>query len=225
MTDILKLIHARSPYKSFDPEKLGLRLDLQGWNSKAPIFAELLAEIRPQVIIEVGTWKGASAIHMARTAKSIGLDCKIICVDTWLGSLEFWDRANNPAFADFDRYGALKLRHGFPNVYYQFLANVVICEVQDYIVPFPQTSQIAAEFFKMKDLKANLIYLDGSHEEKFVVQDIIDYLPLRAEGGIIFGDDFDAWEGVRSAVNNLLPDRAVRHGFWVMPKYVAPVED
>ena len=39
-------------------------VDLQGWGSKHVIFEYLLQKIKPNLIIELGTWKGASAIHM-----------------------------------------------------------------------------------------------------------------------------------------------------------------
>ncbi len=49
------------------------------------------------------------------------------------------------------------------------------------------------------NLRADLIYIDGSHEEEDVYQDLLDYTPLVAPGGVIFGDDW-SWTGVRDAV-------------------------
>ena len=63
--------------------------DLQGWNGESPIFSALIQTLKPRHIIEVGTWKGQSAITMARAVKAQGLATKITCVDTWLGALEF----------------------------------------------------------------------------------------------------------------------------------------
>ena len=58
---------------------------LDGWNSYAPIFATLIKRVKPRVIIEVGSWVGASAIHMAKLA---GPECIMWCVDTFEGSRE-----------------------------------------------------------------------------------------------------------------------------------------
>ena len=44
---------------------------VQGWNSYGAIFQELISEKRPDTIIEVGTWLGASAINMAKIIKQL----------------------------------------------------------------------------------------------------------------------------------------------------------
>jgi len=110
--------------------------DLQGWNGHAPIFKEFIEKIKPTHIIEVGTWKGMSAINMAKTVKDLSLDTKITCVDTWLGALEFWSKNSQTP----DRN--LLLKNGYPQIYYQFLSNVVHNKVEDIITPFPITFKI-----------------------------------------------------------------------------------
>src|SRR5262245_35034777 len=111
-----ELIFRQNPYEGFDASKWPI--DLQGWNSDLPTFKRLLAEVRPTLIVEVGTWKGASAIHLARICDELKLaETKIICVDTWLGALEFWTNH----LPGIDRYAALNIVNGYPQVYYQFL--------------------------------------------------------------------------------------------------------
>lgn len=189
--DLMKLLHAQNPYADFPladyPE------DLQGWGSQSPAFAELLSKVKPQRIIEVGTWKGGSAIHMAGLVKQQGLAAQIICVDTWLGAVEFWTDQSDP-----ERYQALKCRNGYPTVYYQFLANVIHRGCQDVIVPFPQTSTIGALWFRRFGVTADLIYIDGSHEEDDVYADLVSYWDLVRPGGVLVGDDW-GWDGVRLA--------------------------
>jgi hypothetical protein len=190
---ICKLLHTVDPYDKFD-HTVYVR-DLQGWNSRSPAFQELITELRPHIIIEVGTWKGASAIHMASKCRELRLPTEIICVDTWLGAIEFWmDRE------DLTRYKSLRLNHGYPSVYYQFLANVCHCDFQDIITPFPQTSSIAAAWFEKRHITADLIYIDGSHEERDVHSDLHAYWPLLRPGGVLFGDDYE-WAEVRKAVD------------------------
>ncbi|HEX3862567.1 MAG TPA: class I SAM-dependent methyltransferase [Stellaceae bacterium] len=173
-------------------------MDLHGWGSQHPIFERLLRELRPRHILEIGTWKGASAIHMARLQQGLGLhDAEIVCVDTWLGALEFWADHN-----DASRYRSLNLTNGFPAVYYTFLRNVVAEAVASVITPFPTTSAIAARFFKRHNLTFDLIYLDASHDYEDVVADVAAYWPLVAPGGALFGDDFtQGWPGVVRAVS------------------------
>ena len=71
-------------------EKLGLedpfldfevqedRVDLQGWNSDHSFFANAINIAQPKLIIELGVWKGMSAIHMARLVKEAGLECEVL---------------------------------------------------------------------------------------------------------------------------------------------------
>ena len=49
----------------YDGAILRSDLDLQGWGSTHPVFEHVVSEYRPTSIVEVGSWKGASASHMA----------------------------------------------------------------------------------------------------------------------------------------------------------------
>lgn len=178
-------------YAGFDHTRYPL--DLQGWRSQHPIFAELIARYRPRSIIEVGTWKGGSAIHMAGLTKEHCPGARIVCVDTWLGAQNFLFPDSHP---DVD----LHRLHGWPMVYYQFLANVCHTGHQDVIVPFPTTSLIAARFLAAGGHGFDMIYIDGSHDTQDVFHDLEHYLPLLRDGGVMFGDDYDM-PSVRTAVD------------------------
>ncbi len=199
---LLPMIHAVSPYQDFPlAEYPG---DLQGWGSQSVAFDELLTRLKPARIIEVGTWKGGSAIHMAKVAHKLGICPEIICVDTWLGAVEFWTDQKDP-----DRYLALKCRNGYPSVYYQFVANVIHQECEDLITPFPQTATIAALWFRRYGVQAGLIYIDGSHEEDDVYADLVSYWDLVLPGGILAGDDW-AWDGVRLAASRFAKEQGLK---------------
>jgi len=203
VTGIMELIHEVNPYKDFDQK--GFMLDLQGWNSNSKIFYDLINEKRPKLIIEVGTWKGCSAIHMAKYIKNNKIDCQILCVDTWLGGLEHWLQKN---IKTRPWYQYLNLKNGYPSLYYQFIYNVIKSELQDIIVPFPNTSLIAARFLKRNDIKADLIYIDGSHDELDVYLDLVNYFDLLTDDGIIFGDDY-AYQSVQSALEKFCLEKEV----------------
>jgi hypothetical protein len=218
--DIGQLIHATNPYDGFDPGKLGYQTpDLQGWGSEDPQFEKLIAQLRPQMILEVGTWKGASAIHMAKILKKLGLhSARIVCVDTWLGALEFWTNHKDP-----DRYQSLRLKNGYPSVYYTFLANVVLSHQQDVIIPFAAPSSLAARFFRMHGIQFPLVYIDGSHEYEDVYNDLVGFWPCVSSGGALFGDDFTPrWPGVIRAVaefsDKLGAPYTHRGSIWVFKK-------
>ena len=188
-----RALHDGNPYAEFDPEKFPV--DISGWHANTEIMCELVEQCRPSLIIEVGSWKGASAIAMAEEVRRLGLGSCMVCVDTWLGALEFWLNHEDPT-----RYGSLRFGHGYPGVYYQFLANVCHRKLQDYIIPFPQTSVIAAQWFRLNRVGADLIYVDGSHTYDDVSRDLQGYWRILSPNGIMFGDDYGQPE-VAEAVN------------------------
>jgi hypothetical protein len=196
----MQALHVNNIYEGFDYEAVGE--SLQGWGSDSKAFETLITELKPELIIEVGTWKGGSAITMAKTLKAQGIG-KILCIDTWLGAIEMWDNHSDP-----ERYLSLKCKHGFPQVYYTFLANVCYAGLQDLIVPFPLHSSSAALWLMMHGVAAEMIYVDASHEEDDVYQDMLDYYALVRPGGVLFGDDW-SWTGVRSAVTRFAAENKV----------------
>jgi hypothetical protein len=183
-----------------------------GWQSYSPVFKQLIEQVKPKVIIEVGTWLGASAINMAKITKELNLNTKIYCVDTWLGAEEFWTHNKHTPERD------LKLKNGYPQIYFDFISNVKQHNVEDIITPIPNTSYIGSLILKHYNIAADLIYIDGSHEYIDVKNDINTYMQILNPGGIMFGDDYvDCWPGVRRAVKETLTNnfQVLENIFWV----------
>src|SRR4030042_6630537 len=96
-------------------------------------------------------------------------------------------------------------------LYFQFLANVMLQGVQDYIVPFPNTSLIAARWFLREGIQADLVNVDGSHDEADVYQDLLYYWRILKPGGVIIGDDYHSdWMGVVEAVNRFAQVNSIK---------------
>ena len=195
-------------------------LDLGGWHGDSPIFDELIEQIRPGLIIEVGTWKGQSAIHMGECLLRLSIPGRIICVDTWLGSSEFWGELSHTPDRD------LHLRHGYPHVYFQFLSNVIHRRLEGVILPFPNTAKIASRVLQDRGIQADLVYVDASHEEEDVYDDIVSYWEILRPGGTIFGDDLN-WASSRgsviSAVRRFCAEKEIQFTtrydcFWIIEK-------
>lgn len=203
MKSAMELLHDVNPYEGFVPTAE----DLHGWGGHPEFFESIISSSKPKLIVEVGTWKGRSAITMADICKKHKIKAQIVCVDTWLGAAEFW-----VDHSDEKRYKSLGLKNGYPTVYYQFLSNVVQREHEDVIVPFPQASSVAAKFFKQMRLKPDLVYIDASHEYDDVLMDLRLWHDLLAPGGRLFGDDYcDHWHGVKHAVNNFYSRGEIVH--------------
>ena len=208
------LLHRTDPYQDFDARPWPD--DPSGWGSDSPAFGELVESLRPTRIIEVGSWKGGSALTLARHLERLGIEGEILCVDTWLGALEMWIDLDDPT-----RHGSLNLRNGYPSLYYTFLANVVRAGQQARVTPFPIPSITAAQWCAMRGVFADLIYIDGSHEEEDVYQDLVVWWDIVAAGGVLCGDDW-SWDGVRLAVERFASENHLsishRHDKWEMRK-------
>lgn len=191
--EIMKLLfNDHDPYTEFKTDKYSV--DLQGWNGNHPVFEKIIKEIKPELILELGSWKGQSATTIIKEAVKYYKDTVLICVDTWLGSSEHWDYNRENACFD-----SLKLINGYPSLYYQFLANIVINKLSENIIPFPQTTAAAYEVFKRLGLVFDMIYLDAGHDYESVLFELNKYWDILKPGGILIGDDI-TWVGVEKAV-------------------------
>lgn len=150
-----------------------LEEDLQGWNGTNPIFKKLIQEVNPKTIIEVGSWKGQSTVTLAENSNA-----QIYCIDTWLGAVEFYTQPTPER--------DLMKKYGYPQVYYQFLSNIVHHNLQDMVTPIPLPSNIA----HVVAPNAELIYIDASHTYEDVLLDCKNYWNKLENNGIMFGDDY-----------------------------------
>lgn len=164
-----------------------MEVDIRGWHSEHAIFAHLMAQLKPEVIIEVGSYLGASAIHMAGLTRDFGT--KIYCVDTWLG-----DPSPHPANKE-------PIRYDVGQLYRQFCFNVTKSGFADRIYPVPQTSAGAAVLLHHHGIRASGVYVDGDHSYEGCYADLNSYYPLLLDGGIVWGDDFEDFPSVRMAVS------------------------
>lgn len=178
--------------------------------------------------LEVGTWKGRSAVSIASSMRKnfsdfydevYGMEC-IDCGSNLMERDHNRSRCGGPMpelvcvdtwlgatefyadFSDETRYKSLRMENGFPQVYYQFLTNIRRRQLHEIVTPFAQTSTNALRFLAKNDVKFDLIYIDGSHEFDDVSTDLAYAWPLLRDGGIMIGDDYcEHWNGVQLAVD------------------------
>lgn len=160
--------------------------DLQGWASTGRSFDEVIKLLKPKTIIEVGTWKGASAVNMAKLALAEGipeLELEIVCIDTFLGSYEH--------YCTMGTFDLLETRiNGLPQIYNKFLSNVLQENLQNVITPFAIDSGNGALALKHWGVKADLIYIDAAHDYDFVKIDFSRYSEVLRDGGYLLIDDW-----------------------------------
>lgn len=196
-------------YDNFTP----LTQDLSGWGGDDEIFDKLVTQLKPKNVIELGSWKGQSSISIGKSLVKNNLhDSKLYCIDTWLGAFEFWTYLAHTPERD------LKLLHGFPQIYYQFISNVIHNNLQNYIIPVPNTTITGLKILKYRNVKPELIYIDASHETEDVYQDL-KFSKEMIDKGIIFGDDID-WASVKKAVDQFCTDHHINYRtegrFWII---------
>lgn len=202
----------QSPYSGFNAS--GWPLDGRGWNGDEGPLPTLVAETAASVVVEVGSWKGSSSRTLGRALLKVAASKPdrpkpyMLCVDTWQGAPEFLTVRMTEGDANMDTYDLVTV-HGYPHVYYQWLANIVHAGLQEVVFPLPSTSLIASEYIKRRDpdFRADVIYVDGSHEEADVLADVRAWFPFLRDNdkSVLIGDDFgDGWLGVDRAVATLV---------------------
>lgn len=194
--------------------------DTDGWGGNDSIFEEMISMSLPSVVVEIGSWKGQSTINMGKILKKLGLKhAKIYAIDTWLGATEFWTTHKDTPERN------LHLKNGYPQIYYQFLSNVVHNNLQDTIIPITNTSITGLKILKHHAIKPELVYIDASHEEEDVYADL-KYSFDMVEKGIVFGHDYDWCAGVKSAVDRFANENRLRleskAAFWFIKKLKYP---
>ena len=204
-----KIFEGHDPYANFN---VG-RYDLQGWASTSEAFEYCIQEIKPKLIVEVGTWKGASAVHMARTCLKYYDDFEIVCIDTFLGSVEHWTNVS-------PHLPKASLINGRAPLYEQFLSNVKITNLTKYITPFPIDSINGALSLLKLGVQADMVYIDAGHEYQSVVFDLELYKNVVRSGGYMLGDDW-FHPPIKAAVKDVLGDdvKTLSHDkfLWVRP--------
>lgn len=186
MKPVRKQIFGFDPFEDFDPD--WAEPDLQGWGHEHGIFSACIKKLKPKLIVEVGTWKGASAIRMGQICRELGHDAEIVCVDTWLGDASVYIHTGTESQKM--RFDSMRFANGYPMLYYTFLRNVVDAGLQDVITPFAQTSENAAKVLRHYRLKADLVYVDAVPEKEPVFRDLMFYWPLLRKRGHLIGNNF-----------------------------------
>jgi predicted O-methyltransferase YrrM len=231
--EIKKLLHKIDPFENIEEFIQPFKMQVFADEKMGEWIKNLIMQKKPQLIIEVGSWMGWSAIKMAEAMAALeDTERGIICVDTWLGATEFWATGQENGgwwqqmslqknFFRENHYEFLSLKCGYPSVYYNFLSNIFHKNLQKFVCPFPQTSSIASRWFSLNNIKADLIYIDGSHDYEDVKSDIKNYFKLLENNGIIFGDDY--WiSDVKRAVDEFAEEQKLlvhnNHPFWFIEK-------
>ncbi len=182
------------PYRSI----IVLPFDGQGWYGNARQIEAIFKERPIRVVIEVGSWIGASTRHIASLLPQDG---KLYAIDHWLGSSEHQpgQSAWTPALS---------------KLYQQFLSNIIHSNLTHIVIPIRMTSIEASRAIA---IKPDLIYIDAAHETAAVYADLVAWWPFVQGHGILCGDDW-GWPSVAKAVQRFAHEKRLtiyaQDNFW-----------
>jgi predicted O-methyltransferase YrrM len=156
-----------------------IHANIQGWFNYADLYTQIAKDPKFNKIVEVGTWKGKSAMYMAVELALSERAVEFYCVDTWEGSGEHQNLE--------------EVKTG--QLFNIFLKNIE--PVKNYIIPIRKASLEAVKDFANGSL--DFVFIDASHEYKDVKADLSAWWPKIKPDGMLTGHDFN-WGGVRKAV-------------------------
>ena len=175
-----------------------MKLDLYGWFPKEnrDTLRKLIKENNIKTVLEIGCFLGKS------TKFFVEQGCRVISIDTFEGS------------PDLNRCEEVIKR--LPTLREQFDFNMEALGIRDKVETIQATSEGAA-CSPVVFYKADLIFIDGSHEYDDVKLDI-ELWKDRADV-ILCGDDYtNAHPGVKKAVDELLPEANTKNRVWFLKK-------
>jgi len=140
-------------------------------------------------IVEIGSFKGRSTSCLAFGCR--GTKKKVYAIDTFSG--------NDSDFLVGSPVMQEDGKRGWPYMHYsgsffdEFCRNIKKCGLSGYVTPVIGWS---AEVAKDWDQPIDLLFIDGSHEYKDVLEDFKQFFPQVKPGGIVaFHDVVDTWPG------------------------------
>ncbi|MCJ7653806.1 MAG: class I SAM-dependent methyltransferase [Dehalococcoidia bacterium] len=145
------------------------------------------------VLLEVGSYLGASACFLAAAATEIGGGAKVHCVDTWQNQ---------------------GMTEGTRDTWAEFQANT-----RPYASLIVPRHGLSVEVAKSFTESINLLFLDGDHSYEGCRADVEFWLPHLKPGGVLVMHDYGWAEGVRRTVRELIQSRQREPGHVLQNTY------
>ena len=176
--------------------------EIEGWFNMEPQYLELL-EATPEkgIFVELGAYKGKSTSFIVTEMINRDRNIQFYTVDTFQGDSGSTDKKEVEAYKQVN----------VSTMFEEFKQNTK--HLEGKFTTMVNYSDEAAEYFL--DNSVNSLFIDAGHSYEAVLKDITVWLPKMKNGGIMSGHDYNSWEGVKKAVNELLgnPDK-VENDCW-----------
>lgn len=198
-----------SENKNFDLEQaINIKMikhnyqEIEGWFNMEQQYLELL-EATPEggIFVELGAYKGKSTSFIVTEMVNRNRNINFYTVDTFQGDSGSTDLKEVEAYK---QVNVSKMEEEFDK------NTEHLSEHFEVIVAYSFES---AKYFDSNSV--DCLFIDAGHSYEAVIKDINAWLPKMKNGSIMSGHDYNSWEGVKKAVNELLgiPDK-VENDCW-----------
>lgn len=150
------------PSRAFRPRVFGVG----AWTDNLPFAYDLIARLKPRVVVELGTDRGESYFAFCQSAAENSAATRCFAVDTWRGDHQTGDY-DETTFAEVSAHNA---------AHYAGFSTLLRCCFDEALDQFPSGS-------------IDVLHLDGLHTEAAVRHDVEAWLPKVREGGIFLLHD------------------------------------
>ena len=172
-----------------------LRIAPSAWATHVPFGMLLVDLLRPQTIVELGTFYGVSYCAFCQAVQELGITAHAYAIDTWRGD-------KHGGYFDDEVLEDLRRHH---DPLYSTFSRLVQGSFDDAVRNFPENS-------------IDLLHIDGLHTYEAVKHDFETWLPkLSNRGVVLFHDinvrelDFGVWR-LWDELSKKHPSFAMDHG-------------
>jgi hypothetical protein len=155
----------------FDPHRYTLakmvprRLESPFWTGHVPFAFALVETLRPNTVVELGTYSGSSLAAFCQAVEAAGLDTQCYGVDTWEGDAHI--SYDESVYRQLSQY----VESTYPGI-----AHLVRARFEDAVVQFA-------------DQSIDLLHIDGTHTYEAVSGDYHTWLPKVSDRGVVLFHD------------------------------------
>jgi hypothetical protein len=139
------------------------------WIGHIPFAFEIVRRLRPQTIVELGSYSGSSLAAFCQAVEAVGLNTKCFGIDLWKGDIHMGE---------------------FDESVYQGISNYMSRRYPDICILIRQEFNDAVNLFDDKSI--DLLHIDGTHTYEAVSNDYYTWLPKISDRGVILFHDTNA---------------------------------
>lgn len=136
------------------------------WIGHIPFAYELIGRLRPNTIVELGTYSGSSFAAFCQAVEACGIDAKCFGIDLWQGDIHM-GKFDEDLYQEISRYMAAN---------YPGIASLVRKDFNEAVALFDDGS-------------VDLLHIDGTHTLEAVSNDFHTWFPKLSDRAVVLFHD------------------------------------